>query len=668
MNISLICEKKLYNFTLPLEVSLNYIKKLSSRIFKSELLDIYYKGNKISNEEKEDKSLLKEIVTVGESNIKLKIVLNPTLSSTKNQTPTSINSSPVSGSDVKRTLDLRGIQILANSNKVLLLKNNNNKLFESIYNQKTKKLLSSINEFNKKIIEIDNFLFKKKSNNKNGNLSIFEKKLYDFIDGLRLYFRKLINALEINNYVSYKEMIQNLNIFYYDLLFEYGTVPELNYQTTQEVETITSTPLPKFPINLKKSDYNLNLNSDRGYYFNKPSLKPSTKKSFFYDINNTLINTFENKKVLVNDDNNNLRKIKIIEKKEKDENSIEKKESKKFIKLTDNEKKDVFKEDKKEDKKENNSENIQENQHENSNSCLDKTNKDKKEGNELELDLNSSSKKMTQSDLSQKSINNISSITRKSEDSNKNEENEENMKNINNISDSSKNKNNISNSSKKKSDKEIEKQMVPLNLDLINNNNSKKEDYLYKEIKVPKKTNKKPPEKNHINSTIQENEDENMTNSSYDNTNKDTDNSKNFNSTIKRIKSNKSVKSKNKTINLKNININKNNSSNKLLNFEDKKNNNNLNNIKNINKINNANNNNDNINNNQKKVMITTIPENAHLEENMLKKREYRKSIIDPPIYQTNYINENDMAKVLSRKALMKKKKSKTTNKYDFLI
>ena len=64
--------------------------------------------------------------------------------------------------------------------------------------------------------------------------------------------------------------------------------------------------------------------------------------------------------------------------------------------------------------------------------------------------------------------------------------------------------------------------------------------------------------------------------------------------------------------------------------------------------------------------MINTTPENAN--DNFSKNKEYRKSIIDPPIYQTNYINENDMAKVLSRKTIMKKKKSKTANKYDFLI
>ena len=205
MNISLLCTRKAYNFVLPLEVSLNYIKKLSCKIFKCELLDIYYRGEKITKVDNNEKTLLKDIISEGETNIKLKIVLNPTLStSTKNQTSSISNTPGPTNKTNKTLLDLEGItEFFSNSKK--LIQSKNNKLFEALYNQKTKSLFSTIKIFHNKIIEIDNYLYKKKPNNKDDNLSKFENNLFEFIDGLKLYFTRLITTLEDNDYSTYSE-------------------------------------------------------------------------------------------------------------------------------------------------------------------------------------------------------------------------------------------------------------------------------------------------------------------------------------------------------------------------------------------------------------------------------------------------------------------------------
>ena len=67
-------------------------------------------------------------------------------------------------------------------------------------------------------------------------------------------------------------------------------------------------------------------------------------------------------------------------------------------------------------------------------------------------------------------------------------------------------------------------------------------------------------------------------------------------------------------------------------------------------------------------VRINSIPKSFNMEGNTIKKFEPRKSVLNPPIYNVYISNENEMAKVLSRKVQMKKKKNKTSNKYDFLI
>ena len=603
MNISLICEKKEYNFSLPLEVSLKYIKNLSSKIFKCKAFDIYYKGDKITKEEEEDEEpiFLRDIISCEESNIKLKIVLNSTANNSNNQTPSTTNS-PTYSNQTNQTLDVGANDIIQLSKK---LYNQKNKLFEAIYSQKVKKLFSSIKEFNKKIIEIDYFLFKKNSKSNNNNLMSFEKNLYEFIDGVRLYFTKLFTILEINNYATYDEMIHNLNNFYKYLNLNDDLEHELNIQNNHEAQTITSTPINKFPINLKKSENTLNL--DTYNYFNKSTKKPSNKNSLLLSNKNLDKNKFQIKASLLKDikninknegvDINNKGNYEFINLYNKNKNYVNK-EIKNIIENIDENEKLEKNEDN------NNENNIEVNEEKNNiyeNIKLDKTGEKKEE-------LDSDSLKKTQTNISEKSINNISSITKKttkSIESNKNNSSEEDIKEIKNSLTKSENSNNS------------KEQIVPLNLDLIKKIDSKKENEeikLQNKIKQPqpslsqKKSNLK---KLNLDSTIQENENENIL-SSLDNTN---------NSNKKNNKNNNNKSFSEKKINKKEINKNLNN-----------------------------------INKNVAKVVKDSPP------------KEQKINLVPPPIYHINNSDETEMAKVLSRRLTMKKKKNKTANKYDFII
>ena len=76
MNINLIYEGKNYNFDIPNNVTIDYIKELSSKIFNSEkeLLDLIYNNKKIT--ENGDDILIRDLIPEGESNAILTVQIN----------------------------------------------------------------------------------------------------------------------------------------------------------------------------------------------------------------------------------------------------------------------------------------------------------------------------------------------------------------------------------------------------------------------------------------------------------------------------------------------------------------------------------------------------------------------------------------------------------------
>ena len=114
-----------------------------------------------------------------------------------------------------------------------------------------------------------------------------KKKIYQFVEGVTKYYQKLISILEKNNYVSYNEIVYNLNYFYNHLQFNEeikspNHIKEkeqiTNYKTLHEEENFTiNSSKSKFPINLKKSERITTINAEKSNIFNKKSKKISIK-------------------------------------------------------------------------------------------------------------------------------------------------------------------------------------------------------------------------------------------------------------------------------------------------------------------------------------------------------------------------------------------------------
>ena len=85
MNINLIYEGKNYNFDIPNNVTIDYLKELSSKIFNSEkeLLDLIYNNRKINDNN--DNTLIRDLIPEGESNAILTVQINKNLSNNNNK-------------------------------------------------------------------------------------------------------------------------------------------------------------------------------------------------------------------------------------------------------------------------------------------------------------------------------------------------------------------------------------------------------------------------------------------------------------------------------------------------------------------------------------------------------------------------------------------------------
>ena len=282
MNICLISDRQIYKFVLNYEMNLKYIKKLCYKIFKTEDLDIYYKDKKIFEKYSED-TILDDIVNAHDSIIKFKIIFHSFCSS-KNQTPSSTNSQTTNTIDIGRNHNNENKKKKFEIKSIINLKQN--KLFEAVFTHKLKKLSSLMDEFNLKVIEMERFLFKNKDFSEK-NHATFEKKIYEFVEGVTKYYQKLISILEKNNYASYDEIVHNLRYFYDNLVFnEEKEVSKnikeneqiIDYKTLHNEDNFTiNSSKNKFPINLKKSEKIATINAEKSNIFNKKSKKITIK-------------------------------------------------------------------------------------------------------------------------------------------------------------------------------------------------------------------------------------------------------------------------------------------------------------------------------------------------------------------------------------------------------
>ena len=269
MNINLVYEGKEYNFDIPNGVTIDYIKELSSKIFNSDksLLDLVYNNEKFTH--KDDKTLVRDLVPEGETNIILTVQINNNINNSikninlkksdikdkvikdynfiyknnfnKNK-KVSINDNTLLNKKNKKSISAESILNKEKKNdlKPILNKNeskifNNNKKdinhiqnefdimknFDTIYFKKNNILLSLLKEFNEKIKEIYLHLYKKSKNISKNNepLSPFSssntsrsslKELYNnnYIYELFIFEKKLIDFKE--SQIQYYSKLLNI--------------------------------------------------------------------------------------------------------------------------------------------------------------------------------------------------------------------------------------------------------------------------------------------------------------------------------------------------------------------------------------------------------------------------------------------------------------------------
>ena len=223
MNINLVYEGKNYNFDIPNNVTIDYLKELSSKIFNSDkaLLDLVYKNQKFQIND--DNTLIRDLIPNGENNAILTVKINKNENSPKKGEPiplATLKSKKLDSSEKKElkkineslNMEKSNIKAIKNiklfkeksENKSMdkkdtksgkLLKNNkfgnrnifmiNNsksinlinkdfdaKIFESTFIKKNKELLSLMKEFNSKIKEVYLSLYKKFKNAGVNNINI----------------------------------------------------------------------------------------------------------------------------------------------------------------------------------------------------------------------------------------------------------------------------------------------------------------------------------------------------------------------------------------------------------------------------------------------------------------------------------------------------------------
>lgn len=337
MNINLIYEGKNYNFDIPNNVTIDYIKELSSKIFNSEkeLLDLIYNNKKIT--ENGDDILIRDLIPEGESNAILTVQINHDkkikkkeekmlplahLKQKENDDDKKFMNMKKNIMDIdnnnkerkinkkieKNYLNKKEIDILKNlynnnfnnNSKIrLILPNNKNiynhktnnmkEKFNNIYMQKNSELLGLIRQFTDKIKKIYLILYNKyKLSNKNLSNSVSTISIktlrndrinIDSMDNsfyeLAIYEKKIMNYLEIQiqYYKSLLEILHN----YDNNNIEFNKLTEFYHKLFIYI--------PEDSFSVKKNDNNIKKNIDR----NRNLINSNSS------INLTTLNTNNNK-------------------------------------------------------------------------------------------------------------------------------------------------------------------------------------------------------------------------------------------------------------------------------------------------------------------------------------------------------------------------------------
>ena len=144
MNINLIYEGKNYNFDIPNNVTIDYLKELSSKIFNSEkeLLDLIYNNRKITDNS--DNTLIRDLIPEGESNAILTVQINKNLSMNNHKKK---KERKISFENLKERTNKENINTIEKNNKL------NDRYDKHDKNENEKHKEKRINKINPKIDE-----------------------------------------------------------------------------------------------------------------------------------------------------------------------------------------------------------------------------------------------------------------------------------------------------------------------------------------------------------------------------------------------------------------------------------------------------------------------------------------------------------------------------------
>ena len=218
MNINLVYEGKNYNFDIPNNVTIDYLKELSSKIFNSDkaLLDLLYNNEKIQN--KDDNTLIRDLIPEGETDTILTVQIKK-----DNKVVKEINKNKI-------------IPLVSLKNKNIEKKENNkenenNKKENSIQKEKINIINSDKKIMDKRLINIIKSNNKNKNNNNKNNSrnkiainKIFSqinintnntgiKKEFDIKIFQNNFFKKNSELLELMKEFSYKIKEVYLSLF-----------------------------------------------------------------------------------------------------------------------------------------------------------------------------------------------------------------------------------------------------------------------------------------------------------------------------------------------------------------------------------------------------------------------------------------------------------------------
>ena len=215
MNINLIYEGKNYNFDIPNNVTIDYLKELSSKIFNSEkeLLDLVYNNKKVDGNG--DNTLIRDLIPEGESNAILTVQINKDLSENnqkkKKETKKSIESMKQKINNENNDMEKRNInyryEFIKEKEKNINSKledNNENKnkkfIIDNIYNNKNNHSRMRLMLTNNKRLNFKEMNKKEKFNiayiQKNGELLGLIRQFSDKIKNIYLI---LYNKYKISN-------------------------------------------------------------------------------------------------------------------------------------------------------------------------------------------------------------------------------------------------------------------------------------------------------------------------------------------------------------------------------------------------------------------------------------------------------------------------------------